>query len=200
MSPSPVRSRTGSGSGGEQTKASGRGSICIASEGGKRPSGISRYPSRPLSQCLHLSGSATRDPPFENRRLEGSEAGIQIGGHRGSADRDGHPHPPENFRKVDLRGPWARPRPDQLAGVENHNLKDHQMKAKRRRHDTAFKARVGLEALKGQKTTQQIAAEYDVHPTQVSEWKKTLVGVPAQVALTPESTLGSQFRPKQACA
>jgi hypothetical protein len=36
------------------------------------------------------------------------------------------------------------------------------MKAKRRRHDTAFKARVGLEALKGQKTTQQIAAEYDV--------------------------------------
>jgi transposase-like protein len=48
------------------------------------------------------------------------------------------------------------------------------MKAKRRRHDTAFKARVALEALKGQKTTQQIAAEYDVHPTQVSDWKRTL--------------------------
>jgi transposase-like protein len=49
------------------------------------------------------------------------------------------------------------------------------MKGKRRRHDTAFKARVALEALKGQKTTQQIAAEYDVHPTQVGEWKKTLM-------------------------
>lgn len=49
------------------------------------------------------------------------------------------------------------------------------MKGKRRRHDTAFKARVALEALKGQKTTQQIAAEYDVHPTQVGEWKKVLM-------------------------
>jgi len=33
---------------------------------------------------------------------------------------------------------------------------------------------VGLEALKAQKTTQQIAGEYEVHPTQVSEWKRTL--------------------------
>lgn len=49
------------------------------------------------------------------------------------------------------------------------------MKSKRRRHDTTFKARVALEALKGQKTTQQIAAEYEIHPTQVSEWKKTLM-------------------------
>ena len=49
------------------------------------------------------------------------------------------------------------------------------MKAKRRRHDTTFKARVALEALKGQKTVQQIATEYEVHPVQVSEWKKTLL-------------------------
>jgi transposase len=48
------------------------------------------------------------------------------------------------------------------------------MEAKRRKHDTAFQARVGLEALKAQKTTQQIAGEYEVHPTQVSEWKRTL--------------------------
>lgn len=48
------------------------------------------------------------------------------------------------------------------------------MKAKRKRHDPPFKARVGLEALKGVKTIQQIAKEYDVHPTQVSEWKKTM--------------------------
>lgn len=48
------------------------------------------------------------------------------------------------------------------------------MKAKRKRHDPQFKARVGLEALKGVKTIQQIAKEYDVHPTQVSDWKKTM--------------------------
>lgn len=48
------------------------------------------------------------------------------------------------------------------------------MKAMRGRHDTAFEARVGLEPLKAQKTTQQIAGEYEVPPTQVSEWKRTL--------------------------
>ena len=48
------------------------------------------------------------------------------------------------------------------------------MKAKRKRHDAEFKARVALEALKGIKTVQQIAQEFDVHPVQVSEWKKKL--------------------------
>lgn len=49
------------------------------------------------------------------------------------------------------------------------------MKAKRRRHDATFKSRVALEALKGQKTVQQIAADYEVHPVQVSDWKKILL-------------------------
>ena len=48
------------------------------------------------------------------------------------------------------------------------------MKAKRRRHDSAFKARVALEAMKEDKTIHQIAKENDVHPTQVTEWKKML--------------------------
>src|SRR6218665_2987765 len=50
----------------------------------------------------------------------------------------------------------------------------HKMKGKRRRHDPEFKARVALEALKGVKTIQQIAKEFDIHPVQVSEWKKTM--------------------------
>jgi transposase len=48
------------------------------------------------------------------------------------------------------------------------------MKAKRRRHDPEFKARVALEAIKGVKTIQEIAKEFEVHPVQVSEWKKTM--------------------------
>ena len=48
------------------------------------------------------------------------------------------------------------------------------MKAKRRRHEPEFKARVALEALKGIKTIQQIAKDFDVHPVQVSDWKKTM--------------------------
>jgi transposase len=48
------------------------------------------------------------------------------------------------------------------------------MKAKRKRHDPEFKARVALEALKGIKTLQQIAKDFDIHPVQVSDWKKTM--------------------------
>ena len=48
------------------------------------------------------------------------------------------------------------------------------MKAKRKRHEPEFKARVALEAIKGIKTVQQIAGDFDVHPVQVSEWKKRL--------------------------
>ena len=49
------------------------------------------------------------------------------------------------------------------------------MKAKRRRHEPEFKARVALEALKGIQTIQQIAKDFDIHPVQVSEWKKTMI-------------------------
>ena len=53
--------------------------------------------------------------------------------------------------------------------------KRHKMKAKRKRHDPEFKARVALEALKGIKTIQQIGKEYSIHPVQVSEWKKIML-------------------------
>jgi transposase len=48
------------------------------------------------------------------------------------------------------------------------------MKAKRRRHEPKFKARVALEALKGIKPIQQIAKDFDIHPVQVSDWKKAM--------------------------
>ncbi len=48
------------------------------------------------------------------------------------------------------------------------------MKKTRKRHEAAFKARVALEAIKGNKTASQIAGEYGVHPQQVTDWKKTL--------------------------
>jgi len=49
------------------------------------------------------------------------------------------------------------------------------MKAKRRRHDPEFKARVALEAIKGIKTAQEIAKEFEIHPAQIAAWKKTML-------------------------
>ena len=45
----------------------------------------------------------------------------------------------------------------------------------RRNHSPAFKAKVALEALKGQETVAQLAARYEVHPGQIQAWKKALV-------------------------
>ena len=42
----------------------------------------------------------------------------------------------------------------------------------RRRFTADFKARVALEALRGDKTIQEIAARHKVHPNQVSSWKR----------------------------
>jgi transposase-like protein len=46
------------------------------------------------------------------------------------------------------------------------------MSKKRRQHSPDLKARVGLEALKGLEPVHAIAAKYQVHPVQVSQWKK----------------------------
>jgi transposase-like protein len=44
--------------------------------------------------------------------------------------------------------------------------------AQRKRHTAEFKAKVALEALREQKTSNQIASEYEVHATQISQWKR----------------------------
>lgn len=49
------------------------------------------------------------------------------------------------------------------------------MKRQKRKHTPEFKARVALEAIQGLKTASEIAAEFEIHPVMVSNWKKELL-------------------------
>jgi putative transposase len=59
------------------------------------------------------------------------------------------------------------------------------MKSQRKRHTADFKARVALEAAKGNKTINEIAAKYSVHPNLVSQWKKQLLESLPQIFSDP---------------
>jgi len=48
-------------------------------------------------------------------------------------------------------------------------------KRSRRNHSAAFKAKVAVEALKGEQTVIQLAERFNVHPTQVTQWKTQLL-------------------------
>jgi transposase-like protein len=45
----------------------------------------------------------------------------------------------------------------------------------RKKIGAEFKAKVALEAIRGQRSLAEIASEYDVHPNQVGQWKKEVV-------------------------
>ena len=44
----------------------------------------------------------------------------------------------------------------------------------RRNHTPAFKAKVALAAIKGEKTLADLAQQFDVHPNQITQWKSRL--------------------------
>jgi transposase len=49
------------------------------------------------------------------------------------------------------------------------------MKRMRRNHGATFKAQVAVAAIKGDKTLTELAEQFSVHPTQITEWKQQLL-------------------------
>ncbi len=59
------------------------------------------------------------------------------------------------------------------------------MKRPRRNHAPAFKAKVALAAVKGDKTLAELAQQFDLHPNQLTQWKTQLLERAIELFTTP---------------
>jgi transposase-like protein len=69
---------------------------------------------------------------------------------------------------------------------------EEQMRRPRRNHSAQFKAKVALAAARGDKTMAELAAQFDLHPNQITQWKAELQQRAAEVFSTPAERATSQ--------
>jgi transposase-like protein len=68
------------------------------------------------------------------------------------------------------------------------------MTGKRRRFSAEFKAKVALEAVKGERTVNELASRFEVHPHQIGQWKRMLVGKAAAMFADGRAKSGASDR------
>ncbi len=72
------------------------------------------------------------------------------------------------------------------------------MAGKRKIHTPPFKARVALAALKGDRTVNELAGQFEVHPTPIHGWKKQLLAGAEGVFSSPAKAASADAEARQA--
>ena len=66
------------------------------------------------------------------------------------------------------------------------------MATSRKKYSPEFKAKVALEAIRGEQTVAELAKRYELHPVQISQWKKQLLDDAASVFASPQPAKDKQ--------
>jgi transposase-like protein len=72
------------------------------------------------------------------------------------------------------------------------------MAKQRKKHTAAFKAQVALAALKQDKTVNELASQYEIHPTLIHGWKKQLVAGAQDVFAQPGKEVAADAEAEKA--
>ena len=72
------------------------------------------------------------------------------------------------------------------------------MPGKRKKHTAAFKAQIALAALKGDKTVNELASQFQIHPTLIHAWKKHLLAGAEDLFAQPGKPAGTDAEAAQA--
>lgn len=72
------------------------------------------------------------------------------------------------------------------------------MTKKRTQYSNDLKFKIALEAVKGVKTVSQIAAEHNLHPTQIGNWKKQLLGEGSTIFTRPNDRQPGEQQDREA--
>jgi len=58
------------------------------------------------------------------------------------------------------------------------------MSSKKKQYGAQFKAKVALEAIRGEKTVSELASQYEIHPIVINEWKRKILEEASQIFKT----------------
>jgi len=73
------------------------------------------------------------------------------------------------------------------------------MSNKKKQYSAQFKAKVALEAIRGEKTVSELASQYEIHPTMINGWKRKIWSEASQIFETEKQGKEMKYPTAASC-
>ena len=93
-----------------------------------------------------------------------------------------------------FRKPKSGARINKDTSVSSKSKSKRSISNKKKQYGTHFKAKVALEAIRGEKTVSELASQYEIHPTMINGWKRKILEEASQIFETEKQ--GKEIKEK----